>query len=93
MSDPSPRVLAYLEGHPDWHLVDGHLSRLFKFPTYLEGIDFVVRVGDIAESLDHHPDMHVGYCQVRLSTISHDVGELTDRDLNLVDQVDAMMGQ
>ena len=45
---------------PGWKVVDEHhIERLFQFPDFVSALDFVRRVGAIAEEQGHHPDIHL----------------------------------
>ena len=45
-----------LEIVPQWKAVnDHHLVRAFKFPDFSQALDFVNRVGELAEQQGHHP--------------------------------------
>ncbi len=74
---------------PEWDLDETSISRTFEFETYMEGIDFVNGVAEMAEEANHHPDMeiHFGWVEVTLST--HDQGGLTELDFGLAKKIDA----
>jgi len=76
---------------PDWSFRDGRLSRTLAFPSYMEGVDFVREVARIAEAMDHHPDMTLGYRRVDVAIWSHDAGGVTQRDFALAAQIDALV--
>jgi 4a-hydroxytetrahydrobiopterin dehydratase len=43
---------------PEWKVIDGHhISRTFDFPDFRQALDFVNKVGELAESQGHHPDI------------------------------------
>ena len=45
---------------PDWVVVDGvRIRREYRFKTYMDGVKWVPRIGQISDSEDHHPDIHV----------------------------------
>ncbi|WP_420597145.1 4a-hydroxytetrahydrobiopterin dehydratase [Deinococcus sp.] len=66
---------------PGWWGDDGLLFRVFAFDTYLQGVDFAVRVAELAEAQDHHPDITVMYKKVKVNYSTHDVGGVTEFDL------------
>jgi 4a-hydroxytetrahydrobiopterin dehydratase len=69
---------------PDgWSEVDGALERVFRFDGFGEALAFVNRVGELAESEDHHPDIAIHYNRVVLRWSSHSAGAITDRDREL----------
>jgi len=55
----------------------------FQFKAFMDAIAFVQRVADVAERLNHHPDIDVRYTTVRLVVSTHDAGGLTELDLAL----------
>jgi 4a-hydroxytetrahydrobiopterin dehydratase len=76
---------------PNWHIVDGKkLSRAFKFPDFLKALDFVNRVGAVAEKQGHHPDLHLSWGRVEVETWTHDAGGLTEQDFLLASQIDGL---
>ena len=56
---PLRRRHAYHEEAPDWALLNDsrQIERTFWFADFGEALSFVQRVGDLAESERHHPDM------------------------------------
>jgi 4a-hydroxytetrahydrobiopterin dehydratase len=75
---------------PGWNYSDGQIAREFNFGAFMDGIEFVHRVAEIAEQLDHHPDIDVRYSTVRVAVSSHDVGGITDRDFRVADRINAL---
>ena len=84
-------ITAGLAKLPHWSIVDGQISRTFKFENYLEGPKFAIKVGKIAEDINHHPDIHIGYCQVTVRVNTHDVGGLSPYDFELARLVDMIL--
>jgi len=83
-------IAAALADVPDWGLVDGNLSRLFKFDAYKDGLVFASAVGYVADHLNHHPDIHIGYQTVRISMHTHDASGLTAYDFELARRIDRL---
>jgi len=80
-----------LAAHPEWTIDDGMLTRLFEFKTYKDGLVFATAVGWLADSLNHHPDLMIGYGKVRVSTTTHDSGGTTSYDFELARRIDLLM--
>ena len=57
---------------------------------FREAMAFVNAVADVAEELNHHPDMTVRWNKVGLRVSTHDSGGLTELDLQLAKTVDAL---
>lgn len=68
--------------------VPGTSSKQYTFDTFLGGIDFINRVAEMAEEVDHHPDITVYYRRVTFTLWTHSVGGLTERDFNLARQME-----
>lgn len=54
-----------------------------RFASFADAIRFVVDVAREAEARDHHPDISIRYTLVRLELSTHDVGGLTELDVDL----------
>ena len=69
---------------PDgWSEVDKALERTFEFDDFRAALAFVNRVGELAESENHHPDIAIHYSKVTLRWWTHTAGGITDRDREL----------
>jgi 4a-hydroxytetrahydrobiopterin dehydratase len=76
---------------PHWEVEHGQLTSTRRFATFRDAIAFVDAVADVAEDLDHHPDIDVRWRTVRLAVCTHDQGnQITGRDIDLARAVDAL---
>jgi 4a-hydroxytetrahydrobiopterin dehydratase len=66
-----------------WSEVDGALERTFELDDFAAALAFVNRVGQLAESENHHPDIAIHYNKVTLRWWTHTAGGITDRDRDL----------
>jgi 4a-hydroxytetrahydrobiopterin dehydratase len=69
-----------------WTEVDGALQRAFELPSFVAALDFVNRVGALAEAEDHHPDIAISYRTVTIRWWTHTAGGVTDRDRDLAEK-------
>jgi 4a-hydroxytetrahydrobiopterin dehydratase len=89
----SEQVYEHLRALPQWRRSDDGRSirrewRVKDFPTAL---DFFARVGQVAETEDHHPDLHLtGYRNVAIELSTHAVGGLTENDFILAAKIDQL---
>ena len=75
--------------HQDWIFHGFILERKFKFVNFFEALSFVVKVGMLAEKIEHHPDICLfSYNQVSIKTFTHQVGGVTMKDIELIIQID-----
>lgn len=83
------RVQELLAEIPGWQVnAAGHLEREYEFRNFRDALAFANRVGEIAESERHHPDLLVawGLCKVEIWT--HKIGGLTESDFVFAAKVD-----
>lgn len=79
-----------LKALPGWSLQDGMVAKEFSFESYAAGLVFAVACGHMAEGLNHHPDLFVGYRRVRVAFVTHDAGGLTSYDLEAARRVESL---
>lgn len=73
-----------------WAIEDEKLSREFTFGTYKDGIVFATTVAYLADQLNHHPDLLVGYARVQITVNTHDVQGLSPYDFELARRINAL---
>ncbi|MBL7494994.1 4a-hydroxytetrahydrobiopterin dehydratase [Frankia sp. CNm7] len=80
-----------LRGLPEWALVDGAIRRTVTAPSFLAGIELVRQVAEVAEGMDHHPDIDIRWRRVTFTLSTHDAGGLTFLDLEQARLVDGLV--
>ena len=66
---------------PEWEVVEEHhLRRRFRFKNFREALDFVNRVGELAEEQGHHPDVSFGWGYAEITVFTHKIDGLTESD-------------
>ncbi|HSC78360.1 MAG TPA: 4a-hydroxytetrahydrobiopterin dehydratase [Candidatus Acidoferrales bacterium] len=76
---------------PEWQVVDEHhLRRSFKFRDFRTALDFVNRVGELAEQQGHHPDLFLVWGRVDVTTWTHKINGLTESDFILAAKIDRL---
>jgi len=73
-----------------WDYSNKKISKVFDFDAYLDGVEFINQIAPIAERLNHHPDIILGYCKVDVSIHSHDLGGVTTKCINLATAIDSV---
>jgi 4a-hydroxytetrahydrobiopterin dehydratase len=66
-----------------WKYENKTISKTFKFSSYLSGINFVNKIALLAENMNHHPDIKIGWCKVDILLTTHDSGDVTSKDIEL----------
>lgn len=75
--------------HTNWNLVnEHHLEREFSFKNFSQALEFVNRVGELAEQESHHPDISLGWGYVKISLHTHKIDGLTESDFILAAKID-----
>ena len=64
------------------------LVKQYTFKNFVEAMDFVNKVAQIADSHDHHPDILVKYNMVTLTLYTHTVNSVTEKDIRLAAEID-----
>jgi 4a-hydroxytetrahydrobiopterin dehydratase len=82
-------LLDAVMGAPGWSVEGGELVRTETFKDFVEAMEFVNRVAEMAEAAGHHPDIDIRYNKVRLGLVTHDAGGITDKDIELAREVAA----
>lgn len=83
-------IEARLAAMPRWKIENGELVRRCDFSNFVEAMQFVNSVAELAEGAGHHPDIDIRYNKVRLALVSHDAGGLTERDFDLASAIDSL---
>jgi 4a-hydroxytetrahydrobiopterin dehydratase len=71
----------------DWRRLARALHARFLTGDFATGLAFVTAVGEAAERANHHPDVSLTYPYVDVRLVSHDVGSVTPRDVDLARQI------
>ena len=76
---------------PEWDVVnEHHLAKTFRFPNFVTALDFTNRVGALAESERHHPDLHLAWGKVGVTIWTHKIDGLTESDFVLAAKIDEL---
>ncbi len=83
-------VQTKLAAHPGWSYDGAALIRTFDRGDFKGSVAFINAVADIANRLDHHPDLALSWNEVVVRTSSHDVDGISARDFALISAIDAL---
>jgi len=73
-----------LKDLPGWQQDEQFLRKEFVFPTFTDAMVFVNEVAQLAEDMNHHPDIEIHHNTVKLSTTTYDLMGVTDKDIEIV---------
>ncbi len=71
-------------------MVDGHLTKTYRFPDFRGALALVDRIGAMAEEQGHHPDLHLAWGKVRVEVWTHKIDGLTESDFVFAAKCDAL---
>lgn len=80
--------LAQLE---NWQLdqsTPNTISKEFRFKSFKEALAFVNRIAEIAEEMNHHPDVILKWAYVKVTYWTHTVNGLTKLDFDAAEKID-----
>lgn len=86
-------IILYLHELKGWNLSSdaSYIQKEFLFEGFIESIDFINQVADIAEIEGHHPDIYCFYNKVKLTLTTHSIEGLTKNDFILASKIDDML--
>jgi 4a-hydroxytetrahydrobiopterin dehydratase len=81
-------ILRNLTEIENWKAENDILSRRFEFKNFAEALEFVNKVGAIAEKHDHHPDITFGWGYAEINLTTHDRNGITAFDFAVAKDID-----
>ncbi len=77
-----------------WSVVqEHHLEKEFEFDDFRQALDFVNKIGELAEEVGHHPDLYLTYGRVRVTIWTHKIDGLAEADFIFAAKVDGLLEQ
>ena len=84
------RALTGLDG---WERTDAGLRRTIEAATFPAAIALVQRVAQVAEHLDHHPDIDIRWRRVTFTCVTHSAEGITELDVDLAREISELARQ
>ena len=76
----------------DWQVIeDHHLEKTFKFNDFVQALAFTNRVGDLAEEINHHPEICLTWGRVHITIYTHKIDGLAEADFIWAAKVDRLL--
>lgn len=76
---------------PEWDYERNYITRTIEFEEFMEGIDFVSTVGEIADEAQHHPEIRLKGTKVVIRLTTEEVGGVSDADIELAQRIDNLV--
>lgn len=87
---PEDDIQARLSVVPKWTRKGSAIERTWNFRDFRQALAFINHVGELAEGMNHHPDIENSYARVTLRLTTHDRGGLTALDFELATKIDGL---
>jgi 4a-hydroxytetrahydrobiopterin dehydratase len=84
-------VTAALNDLPLWSGGTDGIERTIRLPSFRAAVEAIGMIADVAEEMDHHPDIDLRWTKVRVAVVTHSAGGLTELDVALARRVDALL--
>ena len=85
-------LASYQKQVSSWNIVnEHHITKSFKFPNFVKALEFVNRVGELAEGQGHHPDIFLAWGKVEITLWTHKIGGLTESDFIMAAKIDRLL--
>jgi 4a-hydroxytetrahydrobiopterin dehydratase len=76
---------------PNWQVSnEHHITRTFTFPDFKQALDFVNRIGQVAEEQGHHPDIMLTWGKVGITLWTHKIDGLSESDFIMAAKIDEL---
>ena len=89
------QVAEFVSELPGWHVVDGPeisiLQKRFSFSNFAEALNFTNAIGQLAESVDHHPELVTEWGAVTVKWWTHSVQGLHLNDFVLAARTNSLL--
>ena len=79
-----------LSGLDGWERDGDAIRRSFKLEDFKGSVDFVNRLTQVAEEMNHHPDLEISWDTVTAKITTHSEGGLTENDFELAQRIDGL---
>ena len=73
-----------------WTLQEKMLCRQFIFKDFVAAFDFMIKVADLAEQANHHPNWSNVYNKVDIALTTHEFNSVSQRDFDLAKEIDQL---
>src|SRR4051812_45897114 len=83
----TPRQFHEADGVEDWRVVANGACAFFRTGSFTAGVELLDAIGEMADEVNHHPDVDLRYAGVTVRLTSHDVQGLSERDVALARQI------
>lgn len=74
-----------------WSFLNNQIEKEYKLNDFKSALDFVNKLGDEAEKMNHHPDIFIhSYNKVKIAVSTHSEGGVTEKDFWLAQKIESI---
>jgi 4a-hydroxytetrahydrobiopterin dehydratase len=74
---------------PGWEFSNNSIGREFQLKDFKSALEFLNKIGNEAENMDHHPDIFLhSWNKVKITISTHSAGGVTQNDFNLAKRIE-----
>jgi 4a-hydroxytetrahydrobiopterin dehydratase len=88
---PPDEIAAALHGLPHWSGDGDGIHRTVELPSFRDAVAAIGSIADVAEELDHHPDIDLRWRTLHIAVVTHSAGGVTEFDVKLARRIDALL--
>lgn len=78
---------------PHWDVAGAAFVRTVELASFPQAIEAVNRIAEIAEEMNHHPDIDIRWRTLKFSVSTHSKGGITSNDVALIDRIDSVLAE
>lgn len=87
---PPNELAKELKRCPEWEIEESSITKGWEFEGFGDAMEFVNTVADVAEAAFHHPDINIRYNKVKLLLTTHEIGGVTEADVEMATRFDQL---
>ncbi|ODN42734.1 4a-hydroxytetrahydrobiopterin dehydratase [Piscirickettsia litoralis] len=76
---------------PSWRQDGDKITQTIRFPNYLDGIRFISKLAIQAEAVQHHPDLTINWCNIKIDLNTHDVNGISQKDIDMAKYIESLL--
>jgi 4a-hydroxytetrahydrobiopterin dehydratase len=81
-----------LQDLKEWSYSNNSIQKTFVLADFATAIALVVKIGIVAEKLDHHPDLFLhGWNKVTVTISTHSANGVTGKDFELAHKIERQL--
>ncbi len=89
---PTTEIAERLKNLKGWDFSDNQIFKEYLLVNFKAALAFVNKIGDEAETMDHHPDIFMhGWNKVKISISTHSAGGVTEKDFELAEKIESLI--